>query len=209
MAFAERISYEPDIWADDRQNHIDAFNKLITRLSPTIKKITRKLSFRFSFVDDTDLYQEALLYLWTKLSAPDGEDKTDSYILQGCYFHMRNHIRTVQDGAPLINLSEPAGEDGISLEDILPWEGISAYDEVEGRLQIEAMIAQGMTDQELSVLLLSLEDLTTREIGDKLGVSHVRVVKIKNRIKDRYRDVVAYPHRKADMSSPVRDGIQV
>jgi RNA polymerase sigma factor (sigma-70 family) len=232
MAYAERISYEPDVWADDRkkhderglhddrkrhderrlhderENHIAAFNKLVPILSPTIKRIAQKLSLRFSFMDKADLYQEALLYVWTTLGTPGSKNKTDSYILQGCYFHLRNHIRTMQDNVTLLNLSDTAGEDGVSLEETLPWEGISAYDELEGKLQIEALVAHGMTDQELAVLRMSLEDLTTREIGKRLGVSHVRVVKIKNKIRDQYRNVVTYSQEKTRISSPVRDGIQ-
>jgi RNA polymerase sigma factor (sigma-70 family) len=208
MAYAEQVAYDSTSWTENNKNHAEIFNKLYTRLSPTIKRISQKLSSRFSFVDEADLNQEALLHLWTSISDKGSEEKTDSYILQGCYFHLRNHIRTIQENAVLVNLSDPVDEDGTCLEELLRWEGVSVSDEVEGKLQLEALKANGMTKQELAVLVMSLEDFTTREIGRELGVSHVRVVKIKDKLKDRYKNVIAFPRTKAHESATFRTGIR-
>jgi DNA-directed RNA polymerase specialized sigma subunit len=43
-----------------------------------------------------------------------------------------------------------------------------------------------MSDREKKVLTFCLEGLTTREIGKQLGISHVSVVKIRNKLKGRY-----------------------
>jgi RNA polymerase sigma factor (sigma-70 family) len=208
MTYTEQAAYDSISWTEDRESNVAIFNKLHTRLSPTIRRISQKLSFRFSFVDEADLYQEALLHLWTSFSDKGSEEKTDSFILQGCYFHLRNHIRTIQENAITVNLSDPVDEDGTCLGELLPWEGISVSDEVEGKLQLEALKADGMTKQELAVLTMSLENFTTREIGSELGVSHVRVVKIKDKLRDRYKNVIAFPRTKAHESVTVRAGIR-
>ena len=69
---------------------------------------------------------------------------------------------------------------------VLVMEDESSFDYAESRMEVEAMEEQGMTEREKEVLSLALEGLTTREIGNKLGVSHVSVVKVRNRIKEKY-----------------------
>jgi RNA polymerase sigma factor (sigma-70 family) len=164
------------------------FEALTKKLSPTLRRITRKLNGHFSFMDDQDLYQEALIHLWVHYRSGDLEDKTDSYILQGCYFHLKNYIRKTQDGAPLISLSSIVEEDGPQLEEILVSHDF-AYDQAEGRLQIEAIVESGISPRETAVLFHCLEGMTTREIGKKLGVSHVTVVKMRNKIRARYEQL--------------------
>jgi RNA polymerase sigma factor (sigma-70 family) len=163
-----------------------SFEALVRRLSPTLRKITCRLNGAFSFVDDQDLFQEALIHLWTHFSSGSLHGKTDSYILQGCYFHLKNYLRKVREPATLISLGHPVDEDGTMPEDILDTRSLISYDEVEGNLQIEAMEEGGITPREKTVLLFSLEGMTTREIGKKLGISHVSVVKIRNRIREKY-----------------------
>jgi RNA polymerase sigma factor (sigma-70 family) len=162
------------------------FETLATRLSPTLKRIARKLNGHCSFMDDQDLFQEALLHLWTLFSSGDLAGKTDSYMLQGCYYHLRNYIRKTRDSAALLSLSVANADDGPNLERALMAPDISSFDEVEGGLQIEAIVESGMSQREKEVLCFSLEGMTTREIGLRLGVSHVSVVKTRNRIKKRY-----------------------
>ncbi len=164
------------------------FEALTKKLSPTLKRITRKLNGHFSFMDDQDLFQEALIHLWVHYKSGDLDDKTDSYILQGCYFHLKNYIRKTQDGAPLVSLSSMVEEDGPPLEEVLISHDV-AYDQAEGRLQIEAIVESGIGPREAAVLFHCLEGMTTREIGKKLGVSHVTVVKMRNKIRARYEEL--------------------
>jgi RNA polymerase sigma factor (sigma-70 family) len=163
-----------------------SFETLLARLSPTLKKITRKLNGHFSFMDDQDLFQEALLHLWTRFIAGDLTDKTDSYLLQGCYYHLKNYIRRTQDSTTVVSLNGTSEDEGQDLEETLVAHDVVSYDEVEGDLQIEAIVASGMNQREKEVLFYSLDGMTTREIGVRLGVSHVSVVKARNKIKEHY-----------------------
>ena len=56
------------------------FEALIAKLSPTLKRITCKLDGHFTFMDDQDLFQEALIHLWSDIQLGKLDDKTDSYI---------------------------------------------------------------------------------------------------------------------------------
>ena len=78
---------------------------MMRKLSPTLRRITHKLNGHFTFFDEDDLFQEALEHLW--LAFQDGTlgDKTDSYVLQGCYFHLKNYIRKTMDKAKLTSLN--------------------------------------------------------------------------------------------------------
>ncbi len=162
------------------------FEVLVTRLSPTLKRITRKLNGHHSFFDDEDLYQEALIHLYTGFRQGTLSDKTDSYILQGCYFHLRNYLRKVHENANFVSLSNPIGEDGGSLEEILPAEDGHPFDYVESKMDVESVEEQYLTDRERKVLAYFMEGMSMREIGEHLGISHVMVLKIRNKIKDKY-----------------------
>lgn len=162
------------------------FEALIEKLSPTLKRITCKLNGHFTFMDDQDLLQEALIHLWTAFQRGLLDDKTDSYILQGCYFHLKNYIRKSQDSATMLSLNSILEEDGPHLEEILIADDLASYDRVETLLQIEA-IGSGISQRERDVLFFCLEGMTMREIGKKMGISHVSVVKIRNKIKERYQ----------------------
>lgn len=137
-------------------------------------------------MDDQDLFQEALIHLWSRYSAGHLDNKTDSYILQGCYFHLKNYIRKVQDRATVVSLAEIMDGDGGRLEELLSADDTGWYSEVEGRLQIEALERSGLSPRERDVLSFCLQGMTTREIGKKLGISHVSVIKARNRVREKY-----------------------
>lgn len=163
-----------------------SFEILVTRLSPTLKRITRKLNGHHSFFDDEDLYQEALIHLYAGFRQGTLADKTDSYILQGCYFHLRNYLRKVHENGTFVSLSHPIGEDGGSLEEILPADDGHPFDYVESKLDVESGERQYLNDRERKVLSYFMEGMSMREIGEHLGISHVMVLKIRNKIKDKY-----------------------
>jgi RNA polymerase sigma factor (sigma-70 family) len=163
-----------------------SFETLVEKLSPTLKRITCKLNGHFTFMDDQDLFQEALIHLWTDFRQGALNDKTDSYILQGCYFHLKNYIRKTQDSATIVSLNSILDEDGPHLEETLIADDLASYDRVESVLQIEA-IGAGISQRERDVLFFCLEGMTMREIGKKMGISHVSVLKIRNKIKERYQ----------------------
>jgi len=170
-----------------------SFERLIKRISPTLRRITYKLNGHFSFFNDDDLYQEALIHLWLDFKAGKLSDKTDSYLLQGCYFHLKNYIRKNYAKVNLISLENMINGEGESfdLDNILSLENPgSCFDLINCKLLIEKINHNGLTKREKEVFRLSLDGLTTREIGNRLGISHVRVVKLKSRIKDKSKKYV-------------------
>jgi len=100
------------------------FQELVERISPKLRKITIKLNGHLStalagsptYLDDEDLFQEALLHLWVCLQKGKLESKTDSYILQGCYFHLKNYLRKVKKKIDLISLDSSLGQGDNVLE---------------------------------------------------------------------------------------------
>jgi ATP/maltotriose-dependent transcriptional regulator MalT len=95
----------------------------------------------------------------------------------------------VQDKAPLLSLSDVVDEEAVRLEEILEAEDVAAFDYVDGKMQVEALLESGLTQRERDVLALSMEGMTTREVGQKLGISHVAVVKVRNKLKSRYEQL--------------------
>lgn len=160
------------------------FEILLKRISPTLKRITYKLNGHFSFFNDEDLYQEALVRLWQDFQAGKLSDKTDSYILQGCYFHLKNYIRKIQDKARLVSLDTLIDEEGRDLEEILSKESPEfCSNNLEIRIIFEHIQNNGFTKREKEIFNLCLDGFTTREIGKKLGISHVRVVKVRKHLR--------------------------
>jgi len=163
------------------------FEDLIGKLSPTLRRITHKLNGHFSFFDEDDLFQEALEHLWTNFNDGKLDSKTDSYVLQGCYFHLKNYLRKTLDKTRLVSLERlmdeedgwadrSLGKDDPAIEETLDKNDIS-----------DAAEKSRLSERERKVMTLSLESLTTREIGTKLGISHVMVVKIRKNIRTKFR----------------------
>lgn len=167
------------------------FEDLIKRLSPKLKGITKKIGSEFSFFDNEDLYQEALLHLWEGWNKDEFCDKTDSFILQGCFFFLKNYVRKTCKKIDFrsVSFNNSFHEKDVTLEEMLSSDDASSpADFTKCKLLIEN-ICNRITKKEKDVFVLSLQDWTTREIGQKLGISHVMVVKIKKRIKRNCRDL--------------------
>lgn len=168
-----------------------SFEHLVKRLSPKLKGIAYKVHWAGCFFNNDDLYQEALLYLWKQYQAGTLSDKTDSYILQGCYFHLKNYMRTAMDKVRPVSLDAPAFPDGESRLDsmVLPDSG-SAEDYIESlhaRMLVDVIYNNGLTDKEKQLLPLFSEGLSTRQIGKRAGISHVRVIKMRREIAQKCR----------------------
>jgi len=150
-----------------------------------MRRIAHRMNGHFTFFSDDDLYQEELMHLWTAFSDGKLADKTDSYILQGCYFHLKNYLRTTLDKAKLVSLNAALDDGETELEDILTDNDGADYSKIESTLLAENDVLKRLDERERNVLELCMNGMTTREIGASLGVSHVMVVKIRARIREK------------------------
>lgn len=160
------------------------FEELINRLTPKLRGIAYRLNGRYTVLDHDDLYQETLKHLWKFYKEGKLEGKTDSYILQGCYYHLMNRLRGIADNSFFIRLDELVSEDGDTLEELLPGEDNGEYEAAEIRELLERC---GLTAREKEVLRLYAEGLTVREVGEQLGVSHVAVLKMIGKIREKVK----------------------
>jgi RNA polymerase sigma factor (sigma-70 family) len=162
------------------------YQLLIDKLGPTVRKITYKLSGSFSGFSQEDLYQECLLHLWEEFTGGVLQDKTDSYILQGCFFYLKNYIRVHRVKATCVSLQVPLCD-----RDDEPVQREMVSTEQDYRLTLhakmlyETLISNGFTSREKDVLRLWKDALDTRQIGFRLGISHVRVVKLMASIREK------------------------
>jgi RNA polymerase sigma factor (sigma-70 family) len=163
------------------------FNELLDKLSPKLKAIAYRLNHQFTFFNEEDLYQEALVCLWQESCSGRLAGKTDSYILQGCYFYLKNYIRKNRVKAKLVSIEENVGEGENSFEDLFLKDEKTPdlRDLVNNKFLAETIFNNGYTPKEKQVLRFYAEGLTTRQIGVKLGVSHVSVVKMTARIRQK------------------------
>ncbi|MBU1726739.1 MAG: sigma-70 family RNA polymerase sigma factor [Candidatus Omnitrophica bacterium] len=164
------------------------FETLLKKISPTLKRITYRLNYHFTFFNDEDLFQEALIHLWQDFNAGELSDKTDSYILQGCYFHLKNYLRKHLARARFVSIEASLNEEKFTLEGSLSLEDekSSRYlDDLHTKMLIEAIRNNGLSPREKEVFNFLSQNLTTRQIGERLGVSHVSVVKIISRIREK------------------------
>ena len=159
------------------------------RLSPTLRRITYKLNGHFTFFDDDDLFQEALEHLWVAFKEGRLEDKTDSYVLQGCYFHLKNYIRKTMDKTATSSLNAIMDEDSTELENFLVFDDPRFDEAIEKSFLEESPDIKSLSPREKEVMRLSLEGMTVREIGKNIGISHVMVVKIKKSIRNKCKEL--------------------
>ena len=162
---------------------IDNFEDLIRKLSPTLRGITHKLNGHFTFFDEDDLFQEALEHLWIHYNQKKLGDKTDSYVLQGCYFHLKNYIRKTMDKAKLISLQKLNEDGDSSIETFLGYEDRRIEENADNASISESEAVKKMTGRERVIFKLSMDGSTVREIGKELGISHVMVVKIRKNMR--------------------------
>lgn len=165
------------------------FEGLAKKLSPTVRRIAYKLNGHYRSFSHDDLYQEAMLHLWNNFRFGKLLGKTDSYILQGCYFHLKNYIRKVNEKPNVISLDA-----AVSREDDAPLNGalllrLGAQEDCRNNLHVkflaEAIQNNGFSPREKRILILLRDGLTMRQIGRRIGRSHVSVVKAVGRIRQK------------------------
>ena len=167
-----------------------SFDTIVNALMPSIRKICTKNRF-LGCIDRDDLIQEALISLWKRFACGQLRDKTISYVLKGCYFHIQNYIRTHKVRCDIKSLDEPIAREGpdiIYLKDIIPDTVESPLQRLNCKLIVDDLMHNGLRSREKEVVSLLYNGLTLREAAEALGISHVRVFKIKQAICSRYKD---------------------
>jgi len=163
-----------------------SFEELIKRISPKLKGIVYKIHGAFHSFSQEDLYQEAVLQLWVDYNNGKLSDKTDSYVLQGCYFYLKNHIRTLQDKTSLMSVNMPMDEGNAQLQDILSSkEGAPVDEGPDMDTLMERVFKDELSRKEKEITFFYLQGWTTREIGQRLGISHVSIVKLEEKIREK------------------------
>ena len=163
-----------------------SFEELHKKLSPTIKRIVYRLNGHYRSFDHDDLYQEATIHLWNNFLKGELNDKTDSYILQGCYFHLKNYIRKINERSNIISIDTILNINEIAtLEDVLG-EFLACNDcreKLHNKLLVQSIRSNGFNPKEIRLLDYFSQALSIREIGKRMGVSHVSVVKMMHKIR--------------------------
>ena len=176
-------------WMKDTYFFMMNFETLVITVTPKLKKIAARLHNACAFFGSDDLYQEALVHLCGEFKKGTLADKTESYIVQGCYFHLKNYMRTQYKYANVASLEGGRAENDDGAPDVAIVDTLSVQgclrDELHCKLLIEQINNNGLSMREKEVFRFSLEGLTTREIGRRMGVSHVRVVKLRKTMREK------------------------
>jgi len=163
-----------------------SFDELIERIAPQLRGIIHKIHRSFHSFSEEDLYQEAVLQLWVDYNNGKLSDNTDSYVLHGCYFNLKNYIRKIQDKASLISVDMPIGKEGGRLQDVLLSGEDAAGDEgFDIDTLMEDVFENELNRKEKEIVFFYLQGWTTREIGKRLGISHVSIVKLEGKIRQK------------------------
>jgi RNA polymerase sigma factor (sigma-70 family) len=163
------------------------FKELTRKISSKLNAITHKLNGRFTYFNEDDLYQEAMIHLWDKFNKGELQDKTDSFILQGCFFYLKNHIRKTYKRIDMnsTSLNQIIGDENNSLEAFISSQGRHGESSLFESALLEECIFRNLSAKEMRIISLVKDGLTTRGIGKKMGFSHVMVIKILNKIRQK------------------------
>lgn len=163
------------------------FETLYKRISPRLKRIAQSRNGHGFFIGKEDLYQEMCIYLWNNFKDGVPAGINDAYIIRGCEFHILNYLRKEKEKAIIFSLEEPVNDNGDTLKDILPNRNEPLDKHADKKMVFDYIKNNGFSKQEKEVFSLLSAGYTTREIGKKLGISHVMVVKCKKRIINKWQ----------------------
>jgi RNA polymerase sigma factor (sigma-70 family) len=163
------------------------FQILFRKVSPVLKQIARSYKTKETSFDGDDLYQEMCIHLWNNFKDGVPAGVNEAFIVRGCEFHILNYLRKKREKAVLLSLEKPVSEDGDILKDILPdtKEPLDRY--IDRKITIQDIKNNGISKREKEIFSFLLEGYTVREVGDRLGISHVAVIKSKQRIIKKWR----------------------
>ncbi len=169
------------------------FGEVINRYDLKIKGIARKFSYIREYSDEDDLAQEMRLYLWEQYQSGRIEGNTDSYILQGCWFHVRNYLRVADNKVRVTSLDEPVNEtesEDMTLKDVIEDTARPLYDVLNWRMIYESINNNGLTIREKDVFRLRMQGYTMREAGGILHISGKRVFKLQDNIRRKWENKI-------------------
>jgi RNA polymerase sigma factor (sigma-70 family) len=173
-----------------------AFEELIGKISPKLKGIVYKIHGSSCGFSEEDLYQEAVLQLLVDYNNGKLSDKTDSYILQSCYFYLKNYTRKIKDKTPVMSVNMPMGEGGAPVQDILSSQENAPADEAPDIDNLmERVFKNKLSRKEKEITFFYLQGWTTREIAQRLGISHVSVVKLEGKIREKCKKLKNFVSR--------------
>lgn len=164
------------------------FEDYLKEASGKIKAMIHKIHIASSFLGEEDLYQEAVTHLWQRFNQGELGDKNTSYIVKGCYFHLKNYQRTALEKFNLLEEPEEneEGEERPGALDLFA-DSENPRERINANLFIWDLKNNGLTKREKEVIDLMLQGLTVREIASCIGVSHVRVVALTKQIREKYQ----------------------
>lgn len=157
------------------------FKQWISPFLPILYKISGNIGKLPQWVDREDIVSHMLFDLWKKWEKGKLDDKTTSYIFRSCWFAAQNYLRTLRDKISPLSLDKPVNEEGTPLIEFIE-DDSSFFWKIQVRQSINKL-EEGLTPREKEVFQLQKQEYTTREIGKRLEISHVRVVKIQHNIK--------------------------
>jgi DNA-binding CsgD family transcriptional regulator len=130
-----------------------------------------------------DLMQEALVHLWLLEERRPGQ--TQSWYLQGCKFHLQNHLgagRSIDSPKRNNNrVKVTANDEPIDLSSFVADTGDELFDQISAQ-DIFTILRGRLSPIEQVILNLLAQGLGAREIALQLKVSHPTIIKYRRKI---------------------------
>ena len=90
------------------------------------------------------------------------------------------------DETSLMSANMPIHEGGAPLQELLPLkEEVSLDEDTNIDDLMEKVFKDELTRKEKEIVFFYLQGWTTREIGERLGISHVSIVKLEEKIREK------------------------
>jgi RNA polymerase sigma factor (sigma-70 family) len=160
------------------------FEEFIKELNSKIYAIALNISKIDRNIEVTDIVQEMHLHLWAKWKNNDTKGYTNSYLLQSCWFYIKNFLRKYETNSKYISLDDPFNDDEYNfMIDFISEDADSVSELSEYNFMVDKIKTCGLTEREKDVFDLLLMGYTLREIGSILKISNVRVSKIQSNLR--------------------------
>jgi RNA polymerase sigma factor (sigma-70 family) len=158
------------------------FATLFKKVSPILRKIAKSYNGHGFFIDGDDLYQEMCIHLWENFKDGVPQDINIAYIIRGCEFYLLNYLRKKKEKMKILSLDKPINENENTLKDILEHRNENINENIDRKMAVDYIRNNGFSKREKKVFSLLLKGYTVREVGIELGISHVMVIKHKQKI---------------------------